>query len=139
MTATRTFSFCAVVGGGLYGNYPLSLLRNRGDGTFEDVTERAGLLHNGPTQTAAWADYDNDGWPDLFVGYESTEGNPQPSLLYHNNHDGTFTEVGHSMPLGVQGFVKGVAWGDFNNDGRPDLVRLSARGQEPAAAQRRTC
>jgi hypothetical protein len=106
---------------GIYGNYPLSLLRNRGDGTFEDVTERAGLLHNGPTQTAAWADYDNDGWPDLFVGYESTEGNTQPSLLYHNNHDGTFTEVGRSMPLGVQQLVKGVAWGDFNNDGRPDL------------------
>jgi hypothetical protein len=106
---------------GRYGNYPLSLLRNRGDGTFEDVTERAGLLHAGPTQTAAWADYDNDGWPDLFVGYESTEGNTQPSLLYHNNHDGTFTEVGQSMRLGVQEFVKGVAWGDFNNDGRPDL------------------
>jgi len=106
---------------GVYGNYPLSLLRNRGDGAFEDVTERAGLLHNGPTQTAAWADYDNDGWPDLFVGYESTEGNTQPSLLYLNNHDGTFTEAGHSMPLGVQGFVKGVAWGDYNNDGRPDL------------------
>jgi hypothetical protein len=106
---------------GIYGNYPLSLLRNRGDGTFEDVTERAGLLHAGPTQTAAWADYDNDGWPDLYVGYESTEGNTQPSLLYHNNHDGTFTEVGHNMPLGVREFVKGVAWGDFNNDGRPDL------------------
>jgi FG-GAP-like repeat/ASPIC and UnbV len=106
---------------GKNGNYPLSLLHNRGDGTFEDVTERAGLLHAGPTQTAAWADYDNDGWPDLFVGYESTEGNTQPSLLYHNNHDGTFTEVGHSMRLGVQEFVKGAAWGDFNNDGRPDL------------------
>ena len=106
---------------GTNGNYPLSLLHNRGDGTFEDVTERAGLLHNGPTQTAAWADYDNDGWPDLFVGYESTAGNAKPSLLYHNNHDGTFTEVGHGMNLGVDGFVKGVAWGDFNNDGRPDL------------------
>jgi FG-GAP-like repeat/ASPIC and UnbV len=106
---------------GKYGNYPLSLLRNCGDGTFEDVTEKAGLLHAGPTQTAAWADYDNDGWPDLFVGYESTPENVQPSLLYHNNHDGTFTEVGHGMPLGVREFVKGVAWGDFNNDGRPDL------------------
>ena len=106
---------------GKFGNYPLSLLRNRGDGTFEDVTERAGLLHLAPSQTAAWADYDNDGWPDLFVGYESTEGNTQPSLLYHNNHDGTFTEVGHSMGLGVQEYVKGAAWGDFNNDGRPDL------------------
>ncbi len=104
---------------GIYGNYPLSLLRNRGDGTFEDVTERAGLLHNGPTQTAAWADYDNDGWLDLFVGYESTPGNPQPSRLYHNNHDGTFTDVSSTLP--VDAYVKGVAWGDLNNDGRPDL------------------
>ena len=63
---------------GKFGNYPLSLLRNRGDGTFEDVTGHAGLLHDGPTQTAAWADYDNDGWLDLFVGYESTPGNTHP-------------------------------------------------------------
>ncbi len=111
---------------GVHGNYPLSLLRNRGDGTFEDVTEHAGLLNAAPTQTAAWADYDNDGWLDLFVGYESTPGNHQLSRLYHNNHDGTFTEVGKAMGLGEQGFVKGVAWGDFNNDGRPDLY-LSVR------------
>ena len=110
---------------GVYGNYPLSLLRNRGDGTFEDVTEKAGLMHDGPTQTAAWADYDNDGWPDLFVGYESTPGNTQASRLYHNNHDGTFTRV----PLDVQAYVKGVAWGDFNNDGRPDLYISLREGQ----------
>ena len=103
---------------GTSGNYPLSLLHNRGDGTFEDATERAGLLRLGPTQTAAWADYDNDGWLDLFVGYESTPGNTQPSVLLHNNHDGTFTAAGS---LGTDAFVKGVAWGDFNNDGRPDL------------------
>ena len=105
---------------GVNGNYPLSLLHNRGDGTFEDVTQRAGLLHLGPTQTAAWADYDNDGWLDLFVGYESTPGNAQPSKLFHNNHDGTFTDVSATLPR-VDAFVKGVAWGDFNNDGRPDL------------------
>ena len=104
---------------GVYGNYPLSLLRNCGDGTFEDVTERAGLLRNAPTQTAAWADVDGDGWLDLFVGYESTPGNKQPSVLYHNNGNGTFTPV--NMGLSVDAFVKGVAFGDFNNDGRPDL------------------
>ncbi len=104
---------------GTFGNYPLSLLRNREDGRFEDVTERAGLLRMAPTQTAAWADFDNDGWLDLFVGYESTPGNPQPSVLYHNNHDGTFTAC--SLGLPVDAFVKGVAWGDYNNDGRPDL------------------
>lgn len=106
---------------GKYGNYPPSLLHNRGDGTFEDVTEAAGLLHFGPTQTAAWADYDNDGFLDLFIGHESAEDDRHPSLLFHNNGNGTFTEVGQAMGLGSQGFVKGVAWGDFNNDGRPDL------------------
>ena len=84
---------------GKYGNYPLSLLHNRGDGTFEDVTIQAGLMHDGPTQTAAWADYDNDGWLDLFVGYESTPGNTQASRLYRNNHDGTFTDVSQETQL----------------------------------------
>jgi hypothetical protein len=115
---------------GKFGEYPLSLLRNNGDGTFDDVTEEAGLLVNGPGQTAAWADYDGDGWLDLFVGHESKSGDAHPSQLFHNNRDGTFTEVKASggpetAMAGLQGanlgFVKGVAWGDYNNDGRPDL------------------
>jgi len=106
---------------GKEGAYPLSLLRNNGDGTFDDVTVEAGLLVTAPTQTAAWADYDGDGWLDLFIGYESKPDDPHPSLLFHNNHDGTFTEVGAASGLGNLGFVKGVAWGDYNNDGRPDL------------------
>ncbi len=106
---------------GKQGAYPVSLLRNNGNGTFDDVTEEAGLLVSGPTQTAAWADFDGDGWLDLFVGYESKEGDRHPSLLFHNNRDGTFTEMGARSGLGDLGFVKGVAWGDFNNDGRPDL------------------
>ncbi|MFY9825895.1 MAG: VCBS repeat-containing protein, partial [Thermoanaerobaculia bacterium] len=67
-------------GGWLFdqGEYPSSLLRNRGDGTFEDVTEKAGLLFFHPTQTAAWGDYDNDGWLDLYVGNESTGGREYP-------------------------------------------------------------
>src|SRR5271170_4234809 len=56
---------------GKYGEYPMSLLRNNGNGTFDDVTEAAGLMSLHPTQTAAWADYDNDGWLDLFVGHET--------------------------------------------------------------------
>ena len=104
-----------------FGEYPMSLLRNNGNGTFDDVTEAAGLLSMHPTQTAAWADYDNDGWLDLFVGVESTPDNPHVSQLFHNNGDGTFTEVAGDNGLANLGYVKGVAWGDFNNDGRPDL------------------
>ncbi len=63
---------------GKYGEYPMSLLRNNGNGTFDDVTEAAGLMSLHPTQTAAWADYDNDGWLDLFVGHESTPGRSHP-------------------------------------------------------------
>ena len=125
-------------GGGLLGSIaqqPPSLLRNNGDGTFDDVTREAGLFSLHPTQTAAWADYDNDGWLDLFIGVESSAvpyfGLPlyqnfpapkeQPCRLYHNNRDGTFTEVASQVGLAVVGYVKGVAWGDYNNDGLPDL------------------
>ncbi len=111
-----------------YGHYPLSLLRNNGNGTFDDVTESAGLLSIGPTQAAAWADFDNDGWLDLFVGYESTPEDPNPSKLFHNNHDGTFSEMAAPMGLANLGFVKGVAWGDYNNDGRPDLYISTLNG-----------
>ncbi len=106
---------------GEQGRYPMSLLRNNGDGTFDDVTVAAGLLSERPTQTAAWADYDSDGWLDLFVGHEARPGDPEPSQLFHNNRDGTFTELGAASGLANLGFVKGVAWGDYNNDGRPDL------------------
>lgn len=121
-----------------FGQYPMSLLRNNCNGTFDDVTEEAGLLLNGPGQTAGWADYDGDGWLDLFVGHESKPGEQFVSQLLHNNQDGTFSEVpapqgsGTSLPgvLGANlGFVKGVAWGDYNNDGRPDLYVSTMYGQ----------
>ena len=117
-----------VLRGGWWGRngcYPLSLLRNNGDGTFDDVTEQAGLLSAHPTNTAAVADFDNDGWLDIFVGHESgpskEPADQHPSQLFHNNHDGTFTDVGAASGLSELGFVKGAAWGDFNLDGRPDL------------------
>jgi hypothetical protein len=113
---------------GQNGKYPMSLLRNNGDGTFDDVTEQAGLLSLHPTQTAAWADYDNDGWLDLYVGHEANIEENHPSQLFHNNHNGTFTEVAAPNGLADMGFVKGVAWGDFNNDGRPDLY-ISIKGR----------
>ena len=118
---------------GRNGNYPFSLLHNNGPNThgqitFSDVTEQAGMISLHPTQTAAWADFDNDGWLDLFVGHESTRGEAHRSELWHNNKDGTFTDVARQAGLADVGFVKGVAWGDYNNDGRPDLY-LSRDGQ----------
>ena len=103
------------------GRFPNSLLRNNGDGTFEDVTEEAGLLSFHPTQTGAWGDYDNDGWLDLFIGNESMPDDPHPSELYRNNGDGTFGDRTFELGGADFGYVKGVTWGDYNDDGRQDL------------------
>ena len=109
------------------GRLPLSLLRNEGGGRFTDVTEAAGLLRFHPTQTAVWFDYDGDGWLDLYVGNESGQDDPHPNELFHSNRDGTFTEVAEQSGVAAVGYVKGVASGDYDNDGRPDLY-LSVRG-----------
>ncbi len=104
------------------GRFPKSLLKNCGDGTFEDVTESAGLMSPHPSQTAVWLDFDGDGWLDLFIGNETTPGQrPHTCELYHNNRDGTFTEMAAKAGIAVRAYVKGVAAGDYNNDGRPDL------------------
>jgi hypothetical protein len=110
------------------GHHPDSLLRNDGNGHFTDVTEEAGLLAFHSNQTAVWLDYDGDGWLDLYFGYESYGDDIHPCELYHNNHDGTFTECAAVAGIAAVGYVKGVVTGDFNNDGRPDLY-LSRRGQ----------
>jgi hypothetical protein len=113
------------------GRQPNSLLRNDGRGFFEDVTEEVGLLSFHPTQTAAWGDVDNDGWLDLYVGNESTPGDPHPCELYRNNGgEGgkvTFTEIAGPAGVAAGGYVKGVAWGDVDNDGWLDLY-LSRMG-----------
>ena len=70
------------------GRYPNSLLANRGDGRFFDATEAAGLLTFHPTQTAAWGDFDNDGWIDLFVGNESQGSAIHPCELFRNQGEG---------------------------------------------------
>ncbi len=110
------------------GAHPNSLLHNRGDGTFEDVTFAAGLISYHPTQTAAWADFNLDGYLDLFIGNESHVRDPSRrsttshrSELFVNDRDGTFTEVSHQVGIDLDDFVKGVVWGDVNNDGLPDL------------------
>jgi hypothetical protein len=106
---------------GSEGRYPVSLLRNDGNNTFTDVTEAAGLLRFQPTQTAVWLDYDNDGWLDLFLGSESEGEVVSPCALFHNDGNGTFTEVAAENGVAVVGYVKAVVSADYNNDGRPDL------------------
>ncbi|MEO5905970.1 MAG: VCBS repeat-containing protein, partial [Saprospiraceae bacterium] len=107
------------------GKIPSSLIRNNGDGTFTDVTVGAGIYAKRPTQNAVWADFDLDGWLDLFIGYESMpEQGPlftYPSVLYHNQRNGTFKEVSAAAGLNVNTFIKGSTVGDINNDGLEDL------------------
>ena len=102
------------------GRMPNSLLRNNGAGAFADVTRRAGLFSLHPTHAAAFADYDNDGWLDLFVGNESGR-RPHPCQLFRNQGDGRFVDVAPAVGVDHVGFVKGVAWGDTDNDGLIDL------------------
>ncbi len=109
------------------GKYPLSLLKNNGNGTFDDITEKAGLMSLHPTQTATWLDYDSDGLLDLLVGHESSVLGKHPTQFFHNNGDETFTDVAVPFGLADLGFVKGVASGDFNNDGKQDLY-VSIKG-----------
>ena len=107
------------------GRIPNSLLRNNGDGTFTDVAVSAGIYSRNPTQNAVWADFDLDGWLDLFIGNESIPDAGSafnfPSELYHNQKDGTFKEISREAGLNINSFVKGSTGGDINNDGLPDL------------------
>jgi len=121
---------------GLPGESDL-LYRNRGDGTFEEVSHRAGVGDDKKFYGlgAIWGDYDNDGWPDLFVANDST-----PNYLYHNNKNGTFTEVGFEQGVsysesGSEQGSMGVTWGDFDLDGKLDLF-ISNFENEPNALYR---
>lgn len=105
------------------GKIPNSLLQNDGTGKFKDVTFDAGLAANHyPTQTASWADYDNDGHLDLYIGNEHRPGGvPAPSQLFHNNTDGTFTDVADKAGVRNMRFAKSVVWGDYDADGFVDI------------------
>ena len=112
------------------GRHPNSLLRNRGDGTFVDATREAGVFSLHPTHSAAWGDYDNDGWLDLYVGNESSPlpRPPHPCELFRNNGDGTFSDVAAAVGVADVGFVKGLVWGDYDNDGMLDLYLSHLNG-----------
>ena len=116
---------------GKFGKTPNSLLRNNGDGTFTDVTKEAGLLSFHPTQTATWADFNNDGWLDVFIGNETTPGEePHPCELYINNKNGTFTEMAVKAGCAITEFVKGVTSADYNNDGFTDIFLSTLNGNK---------
>lgn len=107
----------------VYGGSPDILYHNNGDGTFTNVTKAAHIYQPKGLNLAAGAmDYDNDGWPDLFVANDGIE-----AYLYHNNHDGTFKEV--ALNSGIALTSDGspmagmcIAFGDYNNDGNLDLL-----------------
>jgi len=103
------------------GQHPNSLLQNNGDGTFSDVTRAVGLYSKFPTQTASWADVNLDGWIDLFIGNEHSASSPASCELYMNDGTGNFTESAAAYGLDIKVFTKGCVWGDYDNDGDPDL------------------
>lgn len=97
---------------------PNHLYRNRGNGTFEDVTARSGMNANNNrfSFAASWADYDQDGWPDLYVANDFGRNN-----LYRNRGDGTFEDVAARAGVEDLGAGMSVAWGDYDGDGWLDL------------------
>ena len=115
---------------GFYSGESL-LFRNNGDGTFTDVTKEAGVQNWGPAFTSQWVDYDGDGNLDLFVTanqgkfFESEARN----RLFHNNGDGTFTDVTERAGITSEFPDIGCTWGDYNNDGYPDLFLSSSLGR----------
>ena len=92
-----------------------ALYRNNRDGSFTDVTEKAGVAGGGYGMGVAVGDYDNDGFPDLFVSQYGR------GILYHNNGDGTFTDVTEKSGLLTVGWGSSCVWFDYDNDGRLDL------------------
>ena len=121
--------------------HPGKLYRNNHDGTFSDVSAKAGLTHCGWGFGVAVGDYDNDGWEDLYITY--LDG----AVLYHNNGDGSFTDVTSKAGVGNAGrWGTSAAFGDYDNDGNLDLYvanyvdldlnNLPAFGQGPFCTYR---
>jgi hypothetical protein len=92
-----------------------ALFHNNHDGTFTNVAEKAGVTNDRWGFGVAVGDFDNDGWPDLYVG------NYGKNRLYHNNHDGTFTDIAESAGVTLGNWSTGPSFGDYDGDGRLDL------------------
>src|ERR1700758_3499302 len=92
-----------------------ALFHNNHDGTFTDVAAKAGVTNDRWGFGVAIGDFDNDGWPDIFVA------NFGKNRLYRNNHDGTFTDVGEQAGITLGNWSDGATWGDYDGDGRLDL------------------
>ena len=110
-------------------NQPNYLFHNNGDGSFAAVPGASFVTDTAEHRSVTWVDYDSDGYVDLF----STTGLNQPRRLYRNNRYGTFTRITQGAFLTVPGGFWGVAWRDYNNDGRPDLFlpQASETGGNP--------
>jgi hypothetical protein len=119
---------------------PNQIWRNNGDGTFTDVTKRAGIGEDCCTTVASWGDIDNDGWLDLYVGryLEPSKNIPttfyarngEPNQLYRNNGDGTFTNITEKAGVGELGLCLGTVFGDYDDDGDADLYVVNDFGRK---------
>ena len=97
---------------------PNRLFRNNGDGSFSDISQQAGIVAAGHGLSVTWWDYNHDGWPDLYVGNDFDD----PDHLYHNNHDGTFSDVLEQSIPHTSWFSMGADFADLNNDCLFDLL-----------------
>jgi hypothetical protein len=110
-----------------------ALYHNNGDGTFSDVSQKSGVLNTSGCYgfTSLTADFDHDGWPDIYVACDST-----PSLLFHNNHDGTFAEIGKKAGVaynedGTEQAGMGLSADDFTHAGYQDIVKTNFSDDAP--------